>query len=60
ARYVTADSLAYLSLDGMLEAVAGKGASAAAKNGFCHACFSGKYAINFVPSGKRHIRLVGV
>ncbi|HEX7665344.1 MAG TPA: amidophosphoribosyltransferase, partial [Polyangiaceae bacterium] len=60
ARYVTADSLAYLSLDGMIDAVAGKGASAAAKKGFCHACFSGNYAINFVPSGKRHIRLVGV
>jgi amidophosphoribosyltransferase len=60
ARYVTADSLQYLSLAGMLEAVAGKGASEEDKNGFCHACFSGKYAINFTPPSKRQVRLVGV
>jgi hypothetical protein len=27
---------------------------------FCHACFSGKYAIPFSPTGKRQMRLVGV
>jgi amidophosphoribosyltransferase len=60
ARYVTADTLQYLSLDGMLEAVAGKGASESDKNAFCHACFSGKYAITFTPPSKRQVRLVGV
>ena len=60
ARYVTADTLQYLSLDGMLEAVAGAEATAADKKSFCHACFSGKYAINFIPPSKRQARLVGV
>jgi amidophosphoribosyltransferase len=53
ARYVTADSLGYLSLEGMLAAV-GNGDS------FCHACFSGKYEIPFTPTAKRQMRLVGV
>jgi amidophosphoribosyltransferase len=53
ARYVTADSLAYLSLEGMVGAVGGDGA-------YCHACFSGQYAIPFTPTGKRQLRLVGV
>src|SRR5271170_5208468 len=53
ARYVTADSLGYLSLEGMLATVGGA-------DSFCHACFSGQYAIPFVPSGKRQMRLVGV
>jgi len=57
ARYVTADTLGYLSLDGMLKAVAGPNGD---KNGFCHACFSGDYAIPFTPSNKRQMRLVGV
>jgi amidophosphoribosyltransferase len=54
ARYVTADSLGYLSLDGMLETLGGNA------HGFCHACFSGQYAIPFTPSGRRQMRLVGV
>jgi amidophosphoribosyltransferase len=54
ARYVTADTLSYLSLDGMLEAVGG------GKDTFCHACFSGQYAIPFTPTAKRQMRLVGV
>jgi amidophosphoribosyltransferase len=53
ARYVTADSLAYLSLEGMLAAVGGQ-------DSFCHACFSGQYAIPFTPSNKRQMRLIGV
>jgi amidophosphoribosyltransferase len=53
ARYVTADSLGYLSLEGMLTAIGGK-------NTFCHACFSGQYAIAFTPTHKRQMRLVGV
>jgi amidophosphoribosyltransferase len=52
ARYITADSLGYLSLEGMLSAVGGQG--------LCHACFSGQYAISFTPTHKRQLRLVGV
>src|SRR6202042_886439 len=44
ARYVAADSLGHLSLDGMLETLGGS------PNGFCHACFSGQYAIPFTAS----------
>ena len=58
ARYVTADSLGYLSLEGMLEAVGGPNGD---PKRYCHACFSGQYAIPFVPTtGKRQMRLVGV
>ncbi|MBI3994442.1 MAG: amidophosphoribosyltransferase [Nitrospirae bacterium] len=39
--YITADSLAYLSMDGMLEAVPHK------TNKYCTACFSGHYPIPF-------------
>jgi amidophosphoribosyltransferase len=39
--YVTADSLAYLSMEGMLEAVPHK------TNRYCSACFSGNYPIPF-------------
>jgi amidophosphoribosyltransferase len=42
--YVAADSLGYLSLDGMVEAAGGDGAS------FCRACFDGEYPIP-VPEG---------
>lgn len=37
--YIEADSLAYLSLDGMLECVKG------AKDSFCHACWTGEYPL---------------
>jgi amidophosphoribosyltransferase len=57
ARYVTADSLGYLSLDGMLSAVAGSSGNPKA---YCHACFSGDYAIPFTPSSRHQMRLVGV
>jgi amidophosphoribosyltransferase len=53
ARYITADSLGYLSLEGMLRAVGGEGS-------LCHACFSGQYSIPFTPVNKRQLRLVGV
>jgi amidophosphoribosyltransferase len=39
-RFLGADSIGYLSLDGMLEL------PALPKEGFCHACFSGKYPVN--------------
>jgi amidophosphoribosyltransferase len=57
ARYVTADSLGYLSLDGMLAAVSGKGGK---PDSYCHACFSGEYAIPFTPNSRHQMRLVGV
>jgi amidophosphoribosyltransferase len=57
ARYVTADSLGYLSLDGMLRAVSGPNGN---PGGYCHACFSGDYAIPFTPTSKRQTRLIGV
>ena len=53
ARYVTADSLGFLSLEGMVAALGSAGE-------YCHACFSGQYAIPFTPTNKRHMRLVGV
>jgi amidophosphoribosyltransferase len=37
-RFVGADSLYYLSLDGMMRAVG-------RQDGFCQACFTGKYPI---------------
>src|SRR5262249_24966131 len=40
-RYLGADSVGYLSLEGMLKASAGDGAP------FCHACFSGEYEVGF-------------
>jgi amidophosphoribosyltransferase len=52
-RYITADSLGYLSLEGMLAAVGGEGS-------LCHACFSGQYAIPFTPTNRRQLRLIGV
>lgn len=60
ARYVTADSLGYLSLEGMVEAVVGAGEAKSGPEGFCHACFSGQYAIPFAPSARRQTRLQGV
>ncbi len=58
ARYVTTDTLGYLSLEGMLSAVGGPSGD---PNSYCHACFSGKYAVPFTPPpAKRQMRLVGV
>jgi amidophosphoribosyltransferase len=41
--HIGADSLAFLSLDGMMRAVAGR--EAAADDGYCNACFTGRYPI---------------
>ena len=46
-RYVGADSLRYLSLEGMLKAV-----KTIKPNAFCTACFSGKYPIKVENKGK--------
>ncbi|MCC6647718.1 MAG: amidophosphoribosyltransferase [Polyangiaceae bacterium] len=62
ARYLTADSLGYISLDGMIDAVVGaRGEGAEARARFCHACFSGEYPVEFrgQPAG-RQLRLLGV
>lgn len=63
ARYVTADSLGYLSLEGMIDVVSSAGgdkAPALPPDHFCHACFSGRYAIPFSQTSRRQMRLVGV
>jgi len=53
--YVTADSLGYLSLDGLKRAVGGE-------EGFCSACFSGRYPIPITDNSttRRQLPLVGV
>ncbi|HFE47324.1 MAG TPA: amidophosphoribosyltransferase, partial [Nannocystis exedens] len=54
ARYITADSAAYLSLEGLSEAV-----REVRGRGFCTACFTGKYPIPFEPPAqRRQLRLV--
>ena len=52
--YVTADSLSYLSLEGLHRAVGGKG--------FCDACFSGNYPIPITDEAtpRRQLPLVGM
>jgi amidophosphoribosyltransferase len=55
--YVGADSLGYLSLEGLFASV--KGANEEAKNGFCDACFSNDYPIDIPPSPRlRQLRLI--
>jgi amidophosphoribosyltransferase len=53
ARYVTCDSLGYLSRDGMMAAVASVGPAPAGKAlpgaAYCDACFTGRYPIEFRP-----------
>lgn len=50
-RYVTADSLAYLSLEGLREAVGG--------TGWCDACFTGSYRLGFpAQEERRRLRVV--
>jgi amidophosphoribosyltransferase len=54
AKYVTADSLGYLALDGIYQALGRE------RSGFCDACFSGDYLIPFparTPSAP--VRVVG-
>jgi len=55
ARYVAADSLAYLSIEGLHRAVSGAG--------YCNACFSGNYPVPFEQhdrDGRRQLSLVPV
>jgi amidophosphoribosyltransferase len=46
ARYITSDSLAYLSMEGLRAAV---GYDTVTGEGHCEACFSGDYPVPFVP-----------
>jgi amidophosphoribosyltransferase len=50
-KYITADSLAYLSLDGMLKSAPGEPAQ------FCSACFTERYPISFTRAEERQLGL---
>ncbi len=55
-RYITADSLGYLSPEGLLEAV-----GADTRPGYCTACFTGEYPVAFdPPAARRQLRLIEV
>jgi amidophosphoribosyltransferase len=49
ARYVTCDSLGYLSREGMMKAVASASSAGGKSEGYCDACFTGLYPIQFRP-----------
>ena len=63
-KYVTADSIGYLSLEGLVSSVRSverraTGGEGPAASSYCHACFSGDYAIPFAPSAPgKQLRLV--
>ena len=50
-RYLSADSLGYLSLDGMLKA------TGTDPNQYCHACFTGNYRVGVAPEVSPQLRL---
>jgi amidophosphoribosyltransferase len=50
-RYLAADSLGYLSLDGMLKATGSD------PSHFCHACFTGAYRVGIEPERTPQLRL---
>ncbi|HUG38239.1 MAG TPA: hypothetical protein VML54_14875, partial [Candidatus Limnocylindrales bacterium] len=50
-RYLAADTLGYLSLDGMLKATGND------PNHFCHACFTGQYKVGFEGEEQSQLRL---
>jgi amidophosphoribosyltransferase len=50
-RYLGADSLGYLSLEGMLKS------TGAAPEQFCHACFTGQYKVGFDAGQRAQLRL---
>ena len=60
-KFIEADSLGYLSIEGLYESVEGvaKPASGGGPQGFCDACFSGKYPIaDEKPARLRQLRLI--
>jgi amidophosphoribosyltransferase len=62
ASFLGADSLGYLSLQGLVDAVrtteAKEGGEKPPAESYCHACFSGEYPIAIQPGRARHLRLV--
>lgn len=55
-RYITADSLGYLTPQGLLDSV-----RAVKGEGYCTACFTGQYPVAFEPApNKRQLRLIEV
>ena len=48
-RFLNADSLGYLSLDGMVAA------TGQAKDSFCLACYDGNYPVTYDPATDKHI-----
>lgn len=63
ARYITADSVGYMSIEAMLEGVRGEMPADISRAGLCHACFSGDYPIPVAQreaNGAHQLRLVGV
>jgi amidophosphoribosyltransferase len=58
ARYVTSDSLGYLSLEGMLDAVTRTPGFEGTPQDFCHACFSGQYPIPLGTPPSRQLPLL--
>ena len=50
-RYLGADSLGYLSVDGMLKATGSE------PEHFCHACFTGQYKVGFESGTRAQLRL---
>ncbi|MGH7265522.1 MAG: amidophosphoribosyltransferase [Candidatus Rokuibacteriota bacterium] len=52
-RYLEADSVGYLSLEGMLKAVGGD------EGRFCHACFTGQYEVGFPQEDTKQLALFG-
>ena len=50
-RYLGADSLGYLSLDGMLKATGND------PHHFCHACFTGQYKVGFESPDRSQLQL---
>jgi amidophosphoribosyltransferase len=62
-RYLSADSIGYLSLDGLVASVAAveqksRGGAALDRTSYCHACFSGEYPISLAPATRRPLRMV--
>lgn len=64
--YLTADSVGYLSLEGLVESVRSiearegePGAARPSADSYCHACFSGNYPIPFTPAApNKQLRMV--
>ncbi|NVB41579.1 amidophosphoribosyltransferase [Pseudenhygromyxa sp. WMMC2535] len=64
ARFIEADSLGYLSPEGLLDAVrreSGEAESGDVDEGYCSACFTGRYPVELPASaGRRQLRLIEV